>query len=108
MNRFNASISIYLCLTHRIWDLFYYEGSIVLFQLTLGMLKMKEPFLKDLENSAQIFNSLADIPGGIDDVDALFDISMEVGGVSASLHLRSSDKKALLLIFLSLFLLVAQ
>lgn len=69
----------------RIWDWFFYEGSIVLFQLTLGMLKMKEPSLKDLENSAQIFNSLADIPGGIDDVDALFDISMEVGGVSASI-----------------------
>lgn len=50
------------------------------------MLKMKEPCLKDLENSAQIFNSLADIPGGIDDVDALFDISMEVGGVSASFN----------------------
>lgn len=66
----------------RIWDWFFYEGSIVLFQLTLGMLKMKEPFLKDLENSAQIFNSLSDIPGGIDDVDALFEISMEVGGVS--------------------------
>lgn len=65
----------------RIWDWFFYEGSIVLFQLTLGMLKMKEPFLKDLENSAQIFNSLSDIPGGLDDVEALFEISMEVGGV---------------------------
>lgn len=66
----------------RIWDWFFYEGSIVLFQLTLGMLKMKEPSFKDLENSAQIFNCLSDIPGGIDDVDALFEISMEVGGVS--------------------------
>lgn len=67
---------------NRIWDWFFYDGSIVLFQLTLGMLKLKEPELKDLENSAQIFNSLSDIPGDIDDVDALFDISMEVGGVS--------------------------
>ena len=25
----------------RIWDLFFYEGSVVLFQMTLGMLKMK-------------------------------------------------------------------
>lgn len=25
----------------RVWDLFFYEGSIVLFQITLGMLKMK-------------------------------------------------------------------
>lgn len=53
-----------------------------MFQLTLGMLKLKEPQLKGLENSAQIFNSLSDIPSSIDDVDALFEISMEVGGVS--------------------------
>ena len=25
----------------RIWDLFFYEGSVVLFQMTLGMMKMK-------------------------------------------------------------------
>lgn len=46
------------------------------------MLKTKESQLKDLENSAQLFNSLSDIPGDIDDVDALFQISMDVGGVS--------------------------
>lgn len=64
----------------RIWDWFFYDGSIVLFQLTLGMLKIKEPNLKDLENSAQIFNSLSDIPGDIDDVEQLFKISLDVGG----------------------------
>lgn len=64
----------------RIWDWFFYEGSIVLFQLTLGMLKLKEPNLKNLENSAQIFNSLSDIPGDIDDVETLFNISLDVGG----------------------------
>lgn len=46
------------------------------------MLKMKEPSLKNLENSAQIFNSLSDIPGDIEDVDVLFEISTDVGGVS--------------------------
>lgn len=66
----------------RIWDWFFYDGSIVLFQLTLGMLKMKEPSLKNLENSAQIFNSLSDIPGDIEDVDILFELAMDVGGVS--------------------------
>lgn len=64
----------------RIWDWFFYDGSIVLFQLTLGMLKLKEPNLKDLENSAQIFNSLSDIPGDIDDVEALFAVALDVGG----------------------------
>ncbi|KAG1703654.1 Small G protein signaling modulator 3 [Nymphon striatum] len=59
----------------RIWDLFLYDGSIVLFQITLGMLKMKEPQLKGLENSAQIFNALSDIPGDIDDVDYLLEVS---------------------------------
>lgn len=64
----------------RIWDFFFYEGSIVLFQLTLGMMKLKEPTLKTLENSAQIFNALSDIPGDIDDVETLFKVSLEVSG----------------------------
>ncbi|XP_065365739.1 small G protein signaling modulator 3 homolog [Calliphora vicina] len=64
----------------RIWDWFFYEGSIVLFQLTLGMLKMKEKDLHNLENSAQIFNSLSDIPGEVDDVEDLFKLALEVGG----------------------------
>ncbi|XP_050313746.1 small G protein signaling modulator 3 homolog isoform X2 [Anthonomus grandis grandis] len=61
----------------RIWDLFFFEGSIVLFQATLAMLKIKEPKLKTLENSAQIFNALSDIPGDIDDVDKLLEVSIE-------------------------------
>lgn len=58
----------------RIWDLFFFNGSLVLFQVTLGMLKMKEPHLKSLENSAQIFNALSDIPGDIDDVEKLLEV----------------------------------
>ncbi|XP_036344253.1 LOW QUALITY PROTEIN: small G protein signaling modulator 3 homolog [Rhagoletis pomonella] len=64
----------------RIWDWFFYDGSIVLFQLTLGMLKLKEKDLQILENSAQIFNSLSDIPGEVDDVEILFNQALEVGG----------------------------
>ncbi|XP_046658527.1 small G protein signaling modulator 3 homolog isoform X1 [Homalodisca vitripennis] len=62
----------------RIWDLFFFDGSLVLFQITLGMLKIKEPTLKDLENSAQIFNALSDIPGDIEDVDQLLEVSFRV------------------------------
>lgn len=59
----------------RIWDLFFFEGSLVLFQITLSMLKMREPQLQELENSAQIFNALSDIPGDIDDVDTLLEVN---------------------------------
>nr|CAD7426265.1 unnamed protein product [Timema monikensis] len=62
----------------RIWDLFFFDGSLVLFQTTLGMLKIKEPDLKVLENSAQIFNALSDIPGDVEDVECLFEVSFSI------------------------------
>ncbi|XP_072029741.1 small G protein signaling modulator 3 homolog isoform X2 [Amphiura filiformis] len=61
----------------RIWDLFFYEGSVVLFQVTLGMFKLKEEELLELENSAQIFNALSDLPGEVDDVDKLLEVGMK-------------------------------
>jgi hypothetical protein len=35
-----------------------------------------EPDLMQLENSAEIFNALSDIPGNIEDVDHLLDVRM--------------------------------
>ncbi|XP_027033168.1 small G protein signaling modulator 3 isoform X1 [Tachysurus fulvidraco] len=51
----------------RIWDLLFYEGSLVLFQVTLGMLKIKEEELVSSENSASIFNTLSDLPSQLED-----------------------------------------
>lgn len=64
----------------RILDWFFCDGSIILFQITLGMLKIKESVVENQENSAQIFNALSDIPGEIEDVSELFKISLEIGG----------------------------
>lgn len=64
----------------RVWDLMFFDGSITLFQVTLGMLRIREPSLKALENSAQIFNALSDIPGDIEDVEQLLQVSFEVAG----------------------------
>lgn len=41
-------------------------------------LKISEPTLVLSENSAQIFNSLSDIPGEIDDVELLLDLAFRV------------------------------
>ncbi|XP_049786672.1 small G protein signaling modulator 3 homolog [Schistocerca cancellata] len=64
----------------RIWDVFFLDGSLVLFQITLGMLKSKESDFKLLQNSAQVFNLLSDIPSGVDDVDKLLEVSFKVAG----------------------------
>ncbi len=48
----------------RIWDLFFYEGSVVLFQMTLGMMKMKVNCTTRCDTSTyyQCMRSLLDIP----------------------------------------------
>lgn len=79
----NWFLTLYASVVHmkillRIWDLLFFNGSLVLFQIALGMLKMREPELKRLENSAAIFNALSDIPGDIDDVEKLLEVSMQV------------------------------
>ncbi|XP_071813301.1 small G protein signaling modulator 3 homolog isoform X2 [Apostichopus japonicus] len=60
-----------------IWDMFFYEGSIVLFQVTLAMLKLKEEELLKLDNSASIFNALSDMPSKVDDVERLIQVGMK-------------------------------
>ncbi|KAK3089673.1 hypothetical protein FSP39_005534 [Pinctada imbricata] len=79
----------------RIWDLFFYEGSTILFQITMGMLKMKENELKSLDNSAQIFNSLSDVPGDVQDVDELIEISFRVAGSLTDVVIESHRRKHL-------------
>ncbi|KAL8221867.1 UNVERIFIED_CONTAM: Small G protein signaling modulator 3, partial [Gekko kuhli] len=71
---------VHIKLLLRIWDLFFYQGSIVLFQTTLGMLSMKEGELIQSENSASIFNTLSDIPSQIEDPDVLLQEAMRVAG----------------------------
>uniref|UniRef100_T1J9C7 RUN and TBC1 domain-containing protein 3 n=1 Tax=Strigamia maritima TaxID=126957 RepID=T1J9C7_STRMM len=79
----------------RIWDIFFYEGSVVLFQLTLGMLKIKEPELKNLENSAQIFNALSDIPGDVEDVDQLLEASFHLASSLTDVAIDTNRRKHL-------------
>jgi hypothetical protein len=62
----------------RVWDLFFYEGSSVLFQITLAMLKLNEKELLDAQSSAHIFTILTDIPGEACDIDSLVETSIRI------------------------------
>lgn len=62
----------------RIWDLFFYDGSTAMFQITLAMLKLNEKKFIEAENSSHIFTILSNIPNEITDVDALIETSIRV------------------------------
>ncbi|GFR68912.1 LOW QUALITY PROTEIN: small G protein signaling modulator 3-like protein [Elysia marginata] len=79
----------------RLWDLFYYEGSVVIFQITMGMLKLKEQELQTLDNSAQIFNALSDVPGDVEDVDDLIEVAFKVSGSLSDVHVDTHRRKHL-------------
>uniref|UniRef100_A0A0B7AAI0 Small G protein signaling modulator 3 n=1 Tax=Arion vulgaris TaxID=1028688 RepID=A0A0B7AAI0_9EUPU len=79
----------------RLWDLFYYEGSVVIFQITMGMLKLKEEELQSLDNSAQIFNALSDVPGDVEDVDELIEVAFRVSGSLTDVHVDTHRRKHL-------------
>ncbi|XP_015753713.1 PREDICTED: small G protein signaling modulator 3-like [Acropora digitifera] len=77
----------------RIWDIFFYEGSVTLFRITLGMLKMKEDVILKLDNSAQIFNTLSDIPGDVTDAEELLQASNKAAASLTDVILETHRKK---------------
>ncbi|KAK6171357.1 hypothetical protein SNE40_019563 [Patella caerulea] len=79
----------------RLWDLFFYEGSVVIFQITMGMLKLKEQELEGLDNSAQIFNALSDVPGDVEDVEELIEIAFRVAGSLSDVVVDTHRRKHL-------------
>lgn len=62
----------------RVLDLFFYEGSVAIFQLTLAMLSINEAAILGADNSSQIFTILSEIPSHIYDVDVLIEMSIRV------------------------------
>ncbi|XP_053577267.1 small G protein signaling modulator 3 [Bombina bombina] len=86
---------VHIKLLLRIWDIFFYQGSLVLFQTTLGMLKMKEEELTQSENSASIFNTLSDIPSQIDEADALLREAMIISGTLTEVMIEAQRRKHL-------------
>ncbi|TRY65366.1 hypothetical protein DNTS_013771, partial [Danionella cerebrum] len=79
----------------RIWDLLFYEGSLVLFQVTLGMLKIKEDELVSSENSASIFNTLSDLPSQLEDGAAVLGEAVRLAGSLSQENLDAHRHKHL-------------
>ncbi|XP_036787406.2 small G protein signaling modulator 3 isoform X2 [Manis pentadactyla] len=79
----------------RLWDLFFYEGSLVLFQAALGMLRLKEEELIQSENSASIFNTLSDIPSQIEDAEVLLGVAMRLAGSLTEAAVETQRRKHL-------------
>ncbi|XP_036614721.1 small G protein signaling modulator 3 isoform X1 [Trichosurus vulpecula] len=86
---------VHMKLLLRIWDLFFYQGSLVLFQITLGMLRMKEEELIQSENSASIFNTLSDIPSQMEDVEVLLAEAMRLAGSLTHVAVETQRRKHL-------------
>ena len=63
----NWFLTLYSSVLHiriimRLWDLFLFDGSRILFQVAIAMLKLHEDELLKADNSAEIFNILSTIP----------------------------------------------
>uniref|UniRef100_A0A673TSL8 Small G protein signaling modulator 3 n=2 Tax=Suricata suricatta TaxID=37032 RepID=A0A673TSL8_SURSU len=86
---------VHIRLLLRLWDLFFYEGSLVLFQTTLGMLRLKEEELIQSENSASIFNTLSDIPSQIEDAELLLGEAMRLAGSLTDVAVETQRRKHL-------------
>lgn len=56
------------------WDLYFYFGSIVLFQLTIGLLVCHNHLICSNRDSAPVFNALSDLPSNIKDPASLISV----------------------------------
>lgn len=79
----------------RVWDLFFCEGSAVLFRMALAMIRTHELHLKELQNSADIFNALSDLPRHINEVDELIDLAYSLAGSFSDVTLDSYRRRHL-------------
>ena len=57
----------------RIWDMLFYDGTCILFQITLAMLKLNESSLLECTCSSSIYNILNDIPFKCVDINSLIE-----------------------------------
>ena len=67
----------------------------VLFRIGLAMIRTNEAQLRELHNSADIFNWLSDLPRRIRDVDELLDVAYSLAGSLTDITLDSYRRRHL-------------
>ena len=77
----------------RVWDQLFYDGSVVLFQITLGMLKLHQDEILQQTNTGQIFNLLAKLPDMVTDVDKLLQTSAKTAGSLTEVLIETQRRK---------------
>ena len=83
----------------RVWDQLFYEGSVILFQITLGLLKLNEDLILNQDNTAQIFNVLSKMPDHVTDVEAILRIANKTAGSLTEVLIDTQRRKQLLVVF---------
>lgn len=72
MSAFIVILPIETCL--RVWDCFFFEGSQVFFQISLGIFKILEPKILEVKDEMEIFQIIQHVPKEFLDPTELFDI----------------------------------
>lgn len=62
---------------YQLWDLYFYFGSIVFFQLIIGLLIKCSDVITNSSDSAAVFNAISDMPSRVIDKDSLISIWTE-------------------------------
>jgi hypothetical protein len=70
------SNSLHMRMLLRIWDLLFYDGTCILFQISLAMLKLNEASLLECECSSSIYHILNDIPSNCVDINKLIEMKI--------------------------------
>lgn len=77
---------------YRIWDCFLYEGTKVLFRFAMGILKLHEKKILQLEGSGAIFNYMKSMTNRLYDVEELVRVIIFVSFFFPKNKLKKFDK----------------
>ncbi|KAL8653133.1 MAG: hypothetical protein Q9210_002287 [Variospora velana] len=78
----------------RVWDVVFYEGSMVLFRIALAIFKMGEQRIKAVKDPMELFQIVQSYPRGILDIGTLMGLACRRGGINRDwVRKKRSDRR---------------